>query len=364
MERKALGLLLDDDNRSVSLSCSLAQLLYLLLWTSYLIPLRLLGSPFRLFHTRPALIRRETTKVESRIANIALSIVQIIPDKNVSYSSFNRKAYCQNRHRDVSFEGSSSFQSTGPADNLVNPRDSSLETASSYTGIPPAPHPPPPPVTMFAARPPDAAHLRPQAPQPPFRRNNFENTRPATFPTRLSPPAGASSIVSDLNRHHHHRHQRRQISLAISRSLDGEAAAVAVVPISSSSLVEPIPQMPIPPVPAFLAQVPFVSTTSDSIYSVSSTCSSLFPVADQRLSAASEGKAYTGIDLLPGSGSSWEVLDGGDSQEHASSNSSARVQQHDITLAVAQYYPRAYNRRATSISARSFSAPPVTGKKT
>lgn len=317
MEARALGRLLDEKNHTPCLNCKWSRLFHLTFWTMYLLFLRAINLIPRHINLSPQWLQAHITKVESRIVNIAISIIQIISGRDISYSSFSRNNYQSSRQRDGSYEDS--IMSTGLADNLMTPGDSSLET----NFIPPA---------MFAHQP-DIAYLRPQAPRPPYLRRNYENTR------------RSSSLISPLPSAIHANGRRRNNAFQMqSRSLDG-----AVSPVSFAG---PIPRMPLPPVPAFMARIPFVSV-SDSIYS--SSCSTQLPAA------SSEAQTY--IDLLPRR--SFEDSDGS-RQVNASSGINtgsassvpARMHpdaQYGTLTAVAQHYARMNYRR--SRNARSSSAP-------
>lgn len=320
MEARALGGFLDEKNHTLCLNCKSSKLFYLIFWTIHLLFLRALNFLPHCINLSPAWFQAHITRVESRIINIAISIIQIISGRNISYSSFTRNNYRSSRQRDGSYEGS--IMSTGPADNLMTPGDSSLEM--NYI---------PPP--MFAHRQ-DIAYPRPQAPQPPYLRRNYENTR------------RSSSLISPLPSAVHANGRHRNINNVFqmqSRSLDGA--------VSPASFAEPIPRMPIPPVPAFIARVPFVSV-SDSIYS--SSCSTQLPAA------SSEVQTY--IDLLPrrsfdDSDGSRQVNASAGNDAGSTSNVPARRRpdaQYGTLAAVAQHYARMnYNRR--SRNARSSSAP-------
>ncbi|EED17838.1 hypothetical protein TSTA_116280 [Talaromyces stipitatus ATCC 10500] len=327
MEAKALGQLLDEKNQSLRLNCKSSQLFHLAFWTVYLLFLRTLGVFLRFIKLSPERLQGHILRTEFRIANIAVSIIQILPDRDISYSSFSKSTYRQQqpRQRDGSYEGST--LSTGPADDLMAPRKSSLE--SDYT--PPA---------MFIHQP-DMAYLRPQAPGPPYRRENFENIRPG------------SSLISHLppGIHANGRHRSTQI---ISQSLDGT--------VSPPSFAEPIPQIPLPSIPAFIARMPFVSV-SDSIYS---SDSAQLPFSERKASA----EARTYIDVLPKW--SFEDSDGAHqvnpTSENDATNASqgnalgfpARIRtdaQLNTLAAVAQQYARMNYRR--SRDRRSSSAPVV-----
>jgi hypothetical protein len=256
MEARALGRLLDEKNHSLCLNCKSSKLFYLIFWTFYLLFLRTLNSIPRYINLSPERFQAHITRVESRILNIAISIIQIISGRDISYSSFSRNDYQSSRQRDGSYEGS--IMSTGPADNLMAPGDSSLETNS----VPPA---------MFAHQP-DIAYLRPRAPQPPYLRRNYENSRRSS--SLISP------LPSAIHANGRRRNNNNHVFQMQSRSLDEI--------VSPSSFAEPIPRMPIQPVSAFIARMPFVSV-SDSIYS--SSCSTQLPAA------SSEAQTY--INLLP-----------------------------------------------------------------
>lgn len=255
MEAKALGRLLDEKNHSLCVNCKSSKLFCLIFWTVYLLFLRALNFLPRCINLSPEWFQKHIIKVESSIVNIAISIIQIISSRDLSYSSFSKNNYRSSRQRDGSYGGS--IMSRGPADNLMTPGDSSLET--NY--IPPA---------MFMHQP-EIAYLRPQAFGPPYRRQNFENSR--RYSSLVSPLPSTIHALGRRRRNNHH-------SLIQSRSLDGT--------VSPASFAEPIPRMPIPPVPAFIARMPFVSV-SDSIYS--SSCSTHLPAASS--------VAQTYIELLP-----------------------------------------------------------------
>lgn len=311
MEARALGHLLDEKNHSLCLKCKSSKLIYLLLWTIYLLFLRALTFLPRCINFSPQCFQAHVTRIESRIIIIAISIIQIISGRDISYSSLSRNK--SKSQRDGSYEGS--IMSTGPADNLMVPGDSSIET--NYI---------PPP--MFAHQP-EIAYIRPPAPGPPYLRRDSEN------PRRL--PPSASAIQANGRR----RNNGFQMQ---SRSLDG-----AVSPVS---FAEPIPRLPIPPVPAFIARMPFVSI-SDSIYS--SSCSTQLPTV------SSEAQAY--IDILPRR--SFENYNGrrlvstsnGDDTESTSGISGRMFPnaQSGTLAAVAQHYAKMNYRK--SRNARSSSAP-------
>ncbi|RAO68563.1 uncharacterized protein BHQ10_004575 [Talaromyces amestolkiae] len=317
MEATALGHLLDEKNHTPCLNCKSSRLMHLAFWTIYLIFLRALHFLPQCISLSPQWFQAHITKVESRIVNIAISIVQIVSGREISYSSFCRNNYRSSRQRDGGYEGS--IISTGPADNLMTPGDSSLET----NFIPPA---------MFAHQP-DIAYLRPQAPLPPYLRRNYENSR------------RSSSLISPLPYAIHANGRRRNNAFQMqSRSLDRA--------VSPALFAEPIPRMPVPPIPAFIARMPFVSV-SDSIYS--SSCSTQLP-------AASSG-VQTYIDLLPGR--SFEDSDTSRQANASAGNNAGGASsvpahfrpdaQHGTLAAVAQHYTRRNYRR--SRNARSSSAP-------
>lgn len=316
MDTRALGRLLDEKNHTPCLNCKSSSLFHLAFWTIYLLFLRALYFPPQCINLSPQWFQAHINKVESRIVNIAISIVQIVSGRDVSYSAFCRNTYQSSRQRDGSYEGS--VMSTGPADSLMAPADSSLET--NYI---------PPP--LFTHRQ-DITYPRPQAPHPPYLRHNNENSR-------LS-----SSLISPLpSATHANGRRRNNVFQMQSRSLDGA--------VSTASFAEPIPRMPIPPVPAFIARMPFVSV-SDSIYS--SSCSTQLP-------AASSGvQSY--IDLLPrrsfeDSDASRQANTSAGNNDGGASSIPARFRpdaQHGTLAAVAQHYARNYRR---SRNARSSSAP-------
>lgn len=261
MEAKALGTLLDGRNHSLGLSCRTSKLVYLIFWTMYLALLRTLDIIPHYSRLSPEWFQVHITRVESRIVNIAISIIQVVSGRDVSYSSFFRNNYRLGRPREESYEGS--IISTGLADNLMAPDDSSLEMGN---------HPIPPP-PMFTHHQPAMAFTRPRAPQPPYLRHNYENSRRST------------SLISPLPSAIHAHGRRRNINnydafQMQSRSLDGT--------VSPTAFAEPIPRMPIPPLPAFIARMPFVSI-SDSIYASSDST--------QILAVPSKAQSY--IDLLP-----------------------------------------------------------------
>ncbi|GAM36316.1 hypothetical protein TCE0_018f05310 [Talaromyces pinophilus] len=258
MEARALGSLLDEKNHTLCLNGKSSKLFHLIFWAIYLLFLRALNFLPRCINLSPVWFEAHITRVESRIINIAISIIQIISGRDISYFSFSRSHYRSSRQRDGSYDGS--IASTGPADNLMVPGDSSLET--NY--IPPA---------MFAHQL-AVTYPRPQAPQPPYLRRNYENTRRSSSLTSPLPSA------IHANGRRRNNNNNNNVFRMQSRSLDGA--------VSPTSFAEPIPRMPAPPVPAFIARMPFVSF-SDSIYS--SSCSTQLPTA------SSEVQTY--IDLLP-----------------------------------------------------------------
>ncbi|QGA16539.1 hypothetical protein EYB26_004206 [Talaromyces marneffei] len=325
MEARALGRLLDDKNHSICLNCKSSKLFHLIFWIAYLIFLRALNFLPCCINLSPEWFQAHITRVESRIVNIVISIIQIISGRDISYSSFSKNNFRASRQRDGSYE--SSIMSTGLAENLMTPGDSSLET--NY--IPPA---------MFVHQP-DIAYLRPRAPRPPYFRRNYENSPRSSsvrspLPSPIHANGGGGGRRNDNNNNHR--------AMIQSRSLDGT--------VSPPPFAEPIPRIPIPPIPAFIARMPFVSV-SDSIYS--SSCSTQLPAA------SSEAQTY--IDLLPrrpfedSDGSRHvNVSNRNDAGSASSVPARSRPDVHSGTLAaVAQHYARMNYRRSRNV--RSSSAP-------
>ncbi|OKL64507.1 hypothetical protein UA08_00464 [Talaromyces atroroseus] len=335
MEARALAQLLDEENHSVCLYSNSLQLLYLALWADYLLILRFFTAVIYNVRALPESLHTHIIRVESRIVNIAISIVQIVPGGAVA------EKYRRRCSRDDSLE--SSLSSTDHADDLLAPRDSSLDSS----GVP----------DMFLHQP-DIAYLRPQAPRPPYRRHLENSRRPSSIISPLQPAV---------------TNPRRNMML------DGT--------VSPPAFIEPIPRTPMPPIPTFIARMPLASV-SDSIYS---SCSTQLHAAqcDRPVNTSLErrpsAEAQTYADLLPkrsfddandphphsskaspSSNTSPENPSSGNTSSH-SDNFPLRFCQdleHNTLAAMAQRYARiGHRRRSRSIRSSSAPIPPVTAKE-
>jgi hypothetical protein len=336
MEATALGQLLDEENHSICLHSNSWQLIYLIFWAEYLLILRFLAAIIRSIRVLPQSLHAHIIRVESRIVNTAISIVHILPGGG----AVAKKYRCRRCSRDDSFEGS--LSPTDRADDLLAPRESSLDSS----GVP----------EMFLHQP-DIAYLRPQAPRPPYRRH-LENIRQH------------SSLISPL--------QPAVTNPRRNMMLDGT--------VSPPAFVEPIPRIPIPPIPTFIARMPLASV-SDSIYSSCST-QLLTTQRDGPTSTSLERKpsaeAQIYTDLLPkrsfdganephphsnGAHLPSNTGPGNTSSGNTSSfsgNVPSRFRQdleYNTLAAMAQHYARISHRRSRSVRSSSAPIPHVSSKE-
>lgn len=110
----------------INLSASSARLSWLATCIIYLLLLRFLGALIRIFTHLPLCLWLHTSRIESRIANLAASVLRVAAGEAHSASSGQQQ---QRRGRHRRRDGSYSAQSlpSGPADTIIAPRHSSLE---------------------------------------------------------------------------------------------------------------------------------------------------------------------------------------------------------------------------------------------
>lgn len=345
MEVRALGQLLDEKNESLRLNCNSLQLPALICWTSYLLILRILASMLHSIGVFPESFHRHMTRIETRIINISFSIIEISSGKSRSSSlTFNRRQR-YGHNRDGSFEGT--LSRTGPADDLLVVRDSSLDLADQVP-------------EMFLHRP-DIAYLRPQAPRHPYHRIEWENYHQASLSWTSSSLRSAVGPTNDYNM------QRNNTTV------DGLPSPLSVV--------RPLPRIPVPPISAFIARMPLTSI-SDSIYSSCSTQPLAVkredgPVDSSSLERKLPAEPQTYTSLLPkwsfskSHGSRLDIEKGNISNQSTTGdtplghipgfarsfpNHTRLEAQHNTLAAVTQHYAR-MNHRNGKKTPRSASAP-------
>lgn len=247
-----------DESQLIHLSASSSRLLWLATCVTYLLFLRFLGALISTFVHLPLWLKAHTARIESRIVNLAASILRVVAGE--TYPTSSDQQHRGRPKRDESYSGRS--LPNGPADDIIAPRHSSLE----FDGISEA---------SYRQR--DTRWLthRPQAPRPPYRRG-FENLRPSIT---VTPPQPA--VVN---------HGATRTPLGY----DGAA--------SSPTILNPIPSLPIPSIPTFITRMPYISV-SDSIYSSSSTGllgrRRRVSTTSSSLEGRPQVKSETYTDLLP-----------------------------------------------------------------
>lgn len=247
-----------DESKLIHLSASSSRLLCLVTCISYLLFLRFLGALISTFVLLPLWLKSHTSRIESRIVNLAASILRVVAGETHPKSSDQQRR--GRPGRDESYSGHS--MPNGPADDIIAPRHSSLEfdgmSEASYRQLD----------TRWPTH-------RPQAPRPPYRRG-YENLRPSITVTAPQP-----AVV--------HRGATRT-----PLGYDGAA--------SSPTIINPIPSLPIPSIPTFITRMPYISV-SDSIYSSSSTGllgrRRRVSTTSSSLGGRPQVKSETYTDLLP-----------------------------------------------------------------
>ncbi|KAH8702057.1 hypothetical protein BGW36DRAFT_372119 [Talaromyces proteolyticus] len=201
----------------VHLNASSLKLFSLVAYTTYLLLLRLLSALICVVSKTPRCFMVHIDTTEIRIVGLVVSILRMLPGKTqqTPLSAANRRGR-------LSGNGDYIVPVEGLADNMIMPRESSLDFDR-------------PSESSFRRLNASSIAYRPQAPRPPYRRG-FENMRPSLIRT--------TQLRTDT-----------QQSFAIPFSLDGTV---------SPPLFDPIPRVPNPPMPVFIARH---ISVSDSIYS-------------------------------------------------------------------------------------------------